>query len=334
MVPARTHCNRHHLRAGLGSLSLLALTLLATTPTPVSAQDYPTRTVKVIVPHPAGGTADTMPRVFADWLSRKWKQPVVIENRPGAAGNIGAEQAFRAEPDGYTLKAAAPSPLVINQNLYPKMNFDPTKFEPIMVMGEVPNALIANPNFPPNSIQEVIAYAKAHPGRIICATQGMGSTSHLTSGLFQLLAHVSLQDVHYRGSAPAMNDVLGGTAQIMFNNLGVSRTLVAAGKVKLLGVATAKRMPSLPDVPAIAEVLPGFVSAGWFAYVAPPKTPQSIVNKINADLNEALRQPEIIARMKAFSAEIVGGTPEDTAKYMREEVERWGKVIKAANIKL
>jgi len=298
------------------------------------AQDYPSRTVRIIVPFPAGGTADAMPRVVADYLSRKWGHPVVIENRSGAGGNVGAEAAYKSEADGYTLLSAPAPPLVINQNLYPKLGFDPLKFEPIAVMGLVPNALLTNPNFPPKSVAEVIAYAKANPGKIISATQGNGTTSHLTSEMFQLLAGVKVTHVPYRGAAPALTDLVGGTANIMFDNLGVSLTQVQGGKVRLLGVATAKRMASLPDVPTIAETLPGFESAAWFAVVAPPGTPKQIVEKINADINEALRDPGVAKRMVGMSAETVGGSTEDTAKYFRAEVDRWHKVIKAANVKL
>jgi len=298
------------------------------------AQDYPSRTVRIIVPFPAGGTADAMPRVVADYLSRKWGHPVVIENRSGAGGNVGAEAAYKSEADGYTLLSAPAPPLVINQNLYPKLGFDPLKFEPIAVMGLVPNALLTNPNFPPKSVAEVIAYAKANPGKIISATQGNGTTSHLTSEMFQLLAGVKVTHVPYRGAAPALTDLVGGTANIMFDNLGVSLTQVQGGKVRLLGVATAKRMASLPDVPTLAETLPGFESAAWFAVVAPPGTPKQIVEKINADINEALRDPGVAKRMVGMSAETVGGSTEDTAKYFRAEVDRWHKVIKAANVKL
>jgi tripartite-type tricarboxylate transporter receptor subunit TctC len=298
------------------------------------AQDFPNRTVRIVVPFPAGGTADAMPRVIADYLSRKWGHPVVIENRSGAGGNVGAEAAYKSEPDGYTLLSAPAPPLVINQNLYPKLGFDPLRFEPIAVMGLVPNALLTNPNFPPKTVAEVIAYAKANPGKIISATQGNGTTSHLTSEMFQLLAGVKVTHVPYRGAAPALTDLVGGTANIMFDNLGVSLQQVQGGRVKLLGVATSKRMASLPDVPTIAETLPGFESAAWFAVVAPPGTPKHIVEKINADINEALRDPGVAKRMAGMSAEIVGGSTQETAKYFRSEVDRWHKVIKAANVKL
>jgi len=325
--------SRRRLARGCIGAGLALAAMLAVLPQ-ADAQDYPSRPVKIIVPFPAGGTADVMPRVFAEWLSRKWGQPVVVENRTGAAGNIGAEAVAKAEPDGYTLLSAPPPPLVINQNLYPKLGFDPSEFVPIVIMGRVPNALVVNPKLPLNSVAEVIAYAKANPGKLTSATQGNGTTSHLTSELFQMMADLKFQHVPYRGSAPALTDLVAGSVDLMFDNLGVSLPLVKGGQLKLLGVATPKRMASLPDVPTIAETLPGFESAAWFAIVAPPKTPQAVVDKINADVNEALRQSDIVQRLTQLSAEPIGGTPQATAAYMREEIERWHKVIKAANVKL
>jgi tripartite-type tricarboxylate transporter receptor subunit TctC len=325
--------SRRRLARGCIGAGLALAAMLAVLPQ-ADAQDYPSRPVKIIVPFPAGGTADVMPRVIGEWLSRKWGQPVVVENRTGAAGNIGAEAVAKAEPDGYTLLSAPPPPLVINQNLYPKLGFDPSEFVPIVIMGRVPNALVVNPKLPLNSVAEVIAYAKANPGKLTSATQGNGTTSHLTSELFQMMADVKFQHVPYRGSAPALTDLVAGSVDLMFDNLGVSLPLVRGGQLKLLGVATPKRMASLPDVPTIAETLPGFESAAWFAIVAPPKTPQVVVDKINADVNEALRQSDIVQRLTQLSAEPIGGTPQATAAYMREEIERWHKVIKAANVKL
>jgi tripartite-type tricarboxylate transporter receptor subunit TctC len=299
-----------------------------------TAQEFPTHAVRIIVPFPAGGTADIVPRVVGDLLSRKWGQPVVIENRTGAGGNIGAEAAFKAGPDGYTLLASPPPPLVINQNLYPKLNFDPAQFVPIVVMVRVPNSLVVNPKFPPRSVPEVIAQARANPGKVTSATQGNGTTSHLTSELFQMMAGVKLQHVPYRGSAPALADLVAGNVDLMFDNLGVSLALVKGGRLRLLAVATPTRMASLPDVPTIAETLPGFESAAWYAVVAPPKTPRVIVDKINADINEALHQPEMLPHLAEWSGEVIGGTPQAAAAYMRADVERWDKVIKAAGVKL
>jgi tripartite-type tricarboxylate transporter receptor subunit TctC len=299
-----------------------------------AAQNFPSRAVRIIVPFPAGGTADIVPRVIGDILSRKWGQPVIIENRTGAGGNIGAEAVFKAEPDGYTLLSSPPPPLVINQNLYPRLNFDPSQFVPIVVMVRVPNSLVVTPKFLARSVPDVIAQARANPGKVTSATQGNGTTSHLTSEMFQMMAGVKVQHVPYRGSAPALADLIAGNVDIMFDNLGVSLALVKGGQLRLLAVATPARMRSLPDVPTVAETLPGFESAAWYAVVAPPKTPSQIVDKINADINEALRQPEMLPHLAEWSGEAIGGTPPASAAYMREEVGRWNKVIKAAGVKL
>ena len=321
-------------RRGL-AVGALALAALVAVPAAVGAQPFPGRAVRIIVPFPAGGTADAVPRVVADWLSRKWGQPAIIENKTGAAGNIGSETAYNATPDGYTLLSAPPPPLVINQNLYPNLAFDPTQFVPISIMGIVPNALVVNPRkITAGTVADFIAYAKANPGKLSAATQGNGTTSHLTSELFQLMADVKFVQVPYRGSAPALQGLLAGDVDIMFDNLGVSLAMVKSGQLKLIAVSTEKRMTALPDVPTIAETLPGFESAAWYGVVAPPKTPAVIVTKINADIAEAVRQPDIRKRLDDLSAEPVGDTPEATAAFMRAEVERWHKVIKAANVKL
>ena len=322
------------VRRTLAVLTLL-LAFSAQGHAPALAGDYPDRPVKIVVPFPAGGTADAVPRIVADWLSRKWSQPVVIENRTGAAGNIGAEQVYHSAPDGYTLLSSAPPPLVINHNLYPRLGFDPTKFEPVIVMAEVPNALIVNPNnIKASTVPELIAFLKGNSDRTICATQGNGTTSHLTSELFQLMAKVKLRHIPYRGSAPALQGLVAGDVDIMFDNLGVSLALVQAGKLKLLAVASSERLPTLPNVPTIAETLPGFEASAWYGIVAPPNTPKAVIDKINADVNEALRDPDVQGRLKNLTAEIFGGSVDQTAKYMREEVSRWSDVIKAANIKI
>jgi len=322
------------VRRTLAVLTLL-LAFSAHGHAPALAGDYPDRPVKIVVPFPAGGTADAVPRIVADWLSRKWSQPVVIENRTGAAGNIGAEQVYHSAPDGYTLLSSAPPPLVINHNLYPRLGFDPTKFEPVIVMAEVPNALIVNPNnIKASTVPELIAFLKGNSDRTICATQGNGTTSHLTSELFQLMAKVKLRHIPYRGSAPALQGLVAGDVDIMFDNLGVSLALVQAGKLKLLAVASSERLPTLPNVPTIAETLPGFEASAWYGIVAPPKTPKDIIDKINADVNEALRQPQVQDQLKKLSAGIFGGSVDKASAYMHQEVDRWAAVIRSAKVEL
>jgi tripartite-type tricarboxylate transporter receptor subunit TctC len=299
------------------------------------AEDYPDRPVRIIVPFAAGGTADAIPRLVGDWLSRKWGQPVVVENRTGAAGNIGAEFVYHSAPDGYTLLASPPPPLVINQNLYPKLGFDPARFEPVIVMAHVPNALIVNPRkLGASTVPEFVDDLRKNPDKVTAATQGNGTTSHLTAELFQMMAKVTLRSIPYRGSAPALQGLLAGDVDLMFDNLGVSLPLVEAGNLKLLAVASPQRLPSLPDVPTIAETLPGFEAVAWYAIVAPPSTPKTIIDKINADVNEALRQAEVQERLKKLSADIFGGSAKKAADYMSQEVRRWGDVIKAANVSL
>ena len=317
------------------ALTLWFTLSLALAITSARAEDYPNRPVKIIVPFAAGGTADAIPRLVGDWLSRKWGQPVIIENRTGAAGNIGSDFVYHSGPDGYTLLSSPPPPLVINQNLYPNLGFDPAKFEPIVVMAHVPNALITNPKkLSASTMPDLIQYLRNNPDKVLAATQGNGTTSHLTAELFQAMANVKLRSIPYRGSAPALQGLLTADVDLMFDNLGVSLPLVEAGSLKLLAVASAKRLPSLPDVPTIAETLPGFEAVAWYAIVAPPGTAKSITEKINAGVNEALRQPDIQERLRKLSAEAYGGSAEQAAKYMREEVERWGAVIKRADIKL
>jgi tripartite-type tricarboxylate transporter receptor subunit TctC len=333
MTPKQLAASRRRFFGWL--LPALVLAAWAVSAPPAKAQDYPARTVKIVVPFPAGGTADVMPRILADWLSRKWGQAVIIENRAGAGGNVGAEVVAKADPDGYTLLSAPPPPLVINQNLYPHLDFDPLQFVPITVMGRVPNALVVNPDkIAAGSVKDFIAYAAANPGKVTTATQGNGTTSHLTSELFQMMAKVKLQNVPYRGSGPALNDLVAGSVDAMFDNLGVSLQLVKAGKLKLIAVASPQRVKTLPDVATIAETLPGFASVTWFAIAAPPKTPPAIVDKISVAANEALRDPEVQKRLADLSAEPVGGTPQATAAYFHDEVERWKAVITAAHVTL
>jgi tripartite-type tricarboxylate transporter receptor subunit TctC len=299
------------------------------------AEAFPSSTVTIVVPFPAGGTADLLPRIVADIMSRSWNQPVVIENISGAGGNIGAERVARAKPDGYTLLASAPGPLAINHNLYKSLPYDPTKFAPITVLGTSPNVLVVSPKITARSVEELITFAKSNPGKVTYASQGAGSTSHLTASLFESMAGVELVHVPYKGSAPAVNDLLGGHVDIMFDNLASSLAQHRAGKLRILAVADRNRASALPDVPTIAESgLPNFLSVTWFGVVAPPKTPEPLITQINRAIVEALQRPEVRSRFLEQGAEPIGNTSADMARFIAEESARWGQVIKTAKMTL
>jgi len=312
--------------------AFLGMVLLATA---ASAQDWPARTVRIVVPFPAGGSADLLPRVIGESLQKQWGQPVIVDNRPGSAGNIGATAVFQAEPDGYTLLSAPPPPLVINRLLYPKLAYDSTQFVPMTVIAAIPNVLLVHPKVGVASVAELIALAKANPGKLNYASQGSGATSHLTTELFKSMAGgLSITHVPYKGTAPALADLLAGQVDLMFDNLGVSLPHVKSGKLRALAVASTRRFRSLPDVPALAETLPGFESVAWFGIVGPPKTPAAIAEKVAAGTAEALRNPEVLRRLSDLSADPLGMTPAETAAFMKQETERWGAVIRSAGVKL
>jgi len=301
----------------------------------VHAQEWPAKPVRIIVPFPAGGSADLMPRIVAEKLAEKWGQPVIVDNRPGAAGNIGADAAYRADPDGYTLLSSPPPPLVINRLLYPKLSYDAAQFVPITVIGAIPNVLLVNAQVPASSVAELIALAKANPGKLNYASQGSGTTSHLTAELFKAMAGgLQITHIPYKGTAPALTDLIAGQVDMMCDNLGVSLPHVRSGKLKALAVASRKRFAGLPNVPALAETLPGFESAAWFGIVAPPRTPSPIAEKVAAGVQEALKLVDVQKRLADLSAEPMGLGPGETAAFMRQEVERWGAVIRAAGVKL
>jgi len=313
----------------------LVLTALAL---PATAQEWPTKPVRIIVPFPPGGSADLLPRAVGEKLAQKWGQPVIVENRPGAAGNIGADAVYRAEPDGYTLLSAPPPPLVINRLIYPKLSYDSSQFVPITVIGAIPNVLLVNPKVNAATVKELIALAKANPGKLNYASQGSGSTSHLTAELFKSMAGgkegaLSITHVPYKGTAPALTDLLGGQVDMMCDNLGVSLPHVKSGKLKALAVASSKRVKSLPDVPTLAETLPGFEALAWFGIVAPPRTPQAIADKISSSVKDVLTMPDVVKRLNELSAEPMGLTPAETAAYMKQETERWAAVVKSAGVK-
>ncbi len=300
-----------------------------------SAQEWPARPVRIIVPFPPGGSADLLPRAVSEKLAERWRQPVIVENRPGAAGNIGADAVFRAEPDGYTLLSAPPPPLVINRLLYQKLSYDSTQFVPITVIGAIPNVLLVPPTLGVNSIRELISLAKNNPGKLNYASQGSGTTSHLTAELFKSMAGgLQITHIPYKGTAPALTDLLGGQVDMMCDNLGVSLPHVRSGKLKALAVASRKRFAALPDVPALAEVLPGFESLAWFGIVAPPKTSAAIAEKVAADVAEAIRHPDVLKRLGELSAEPMGLSPAETDAFMRQETERWGAIIRSAGVKV
>src|SRR2546422_3409811 len=297
------------------------------------AQAYPNRAVRIVAPSPAGGSADVIPRIIGEKLSLNWGQPVIVENRAGAAGNIGAEYVFKAEPDGYTLLSSPPPPLIINPNLYRNLPFDPTQFVPVGIMVAIPNVVLVNPTVPVNSVRELIAYAKANPDKLNYASQGSGTTSHLTGEMFKSMAGVRLTHIPYKGSAPALTDLLAGQVEMMFDNLGVSRQHVVSGKLKLLAVCSEKRVASLPEVPALAEILPGFEAVAWFGIVAPPKTPMPIAEKISAAVSEGLKLPDVRKRLADLSAEAIGSTAAEMAAVMKKDAERWRGVILSAGVK-
>jgi tripartite-type tricarboxylate transporter receptor subunit TctC len=316
-------------------LRLLVLIIAFSATATASAQDWPAKPVRIIVPFPPGGSADLLPRIVGEKLAEKFGQPVIVDNRPGAAGNIGASVVFQADPDGYTLLSAPPPPLVINRLLYPKLAFDSTKFVAISVIAAIPNVLLVNPRVPASSVAELIAYAKANPGKLNYSSQGNGTTSHLTAELFKSMAGgLQIAHVPYKGTAPALAALVAGEVDMMCDNLGVSLPHVKAGRIKALAVASAKRVPSLPDAPALAESLPGFEAVAWFAIVGPPGLSAPIAQKVSAGVAEALRDPEVQARLAALSAEPMGFTPAQTAAYIREEAERWAAVIRTANVKI
>lgn len=313
---------------------LLAASLSLGTALTAGAQEFPARPVRIVVPFPAGGSADLIPRIVGEKLSLRWGQPVLVENRAGAAGNIGAELVYKAEPDGYTLLSAPPPPLVINQNLYAKLAFDPTQFVPVSVMASIPNVLLVNPKVAAASVQELIAYARANPDKLNYASQGSGSTSHLTAEMFKSMSGgLKITHIPYKGTAPALADLLAGQVEIMFDNLGVSLQHVKSGRLKALAVCSDKRFAALPDVPALSELLPGFVAIAWFGVVAPPGTPAPIAEKLSAAIAEALKQPDVRKRLGELSAEPLGYSPPQMAAFMKRDAERWREVIRTAGVK-
>ncbi len=296
------------------------------------AQPYPSKIVKVVIPWP-GGSNDAAGRIVFQKVAESIGQPVVIENRAGAAGNIGADAVAHAEPDGYTLLSSPPPPLAINQALYPKLTFDPTAFVPVTVLAEVANVLVVRKGLAPD-LKTLIAKAKAEPDKLTYGSAGNGSTPHLTMEWLKGLAGgIKIVHVPYRGSAPALTDLLGGQVDMMFDNLGNTLQHIKDGRVVALAVGSAQRLKEIPNVPTLGEIFPGAVSTTWFAVATTPKTPPAIAAKISADINEVLKMPDVVKRFESMSAIPVGGTPEKTAAFIKAESERWKKVIVDAGVK-
>ena len=313
--------------------ALLAIAAVMASAAAVAQSNYPNRAIKIVVPLPPGAAADTLPRIIGDKLTARFGQPVVIENKPGAAQNLGAEFVARSEPDGYTLLAGPPGPLAFSGALFPQLGFDPAAFVPVTVMATVPYVMVVHPKVPANNLRELVAYAKANPDKLNFGSPGSGSAPQLVVEWFKTVAGVKMTHVPYRGAGPAMIDLIAGHIDLMVDNLGNALQPVRDGKLRALGVADAKSIPELPNVPPIASLYPGFVASTWFAIVAPPKTPPAIADKLSVAINDILRMPDVAQRFRDLGANPAGGTPAETGAFIKAETARWTEVIKDANIK-
>jgi tripartite-type tricarboxylate transporter receptor subunit TctC len=296
------------------------------------AQAYPTRPVRLIVGFPPGGGADITARIIAQSLSERLGQPFIIENRPGAGSNIGTEAVVRASPDGYTLLLAI-NPNAVNATLYDKLNYNFVRdIVPVASISQSPNIMVVPPPFPAKTIAEFIAYAKANPGRITMATGGNGATAHMAGELFRMMAGIDLLRVPYRGAAPALTDLLAGQVQVMFPTMPSAIEYVRAGSLRALAVTTS-RSDALPDIPAVKEFVPGYEATTWYGIGAPKKTPAEIVERLNKEINAAIADPKLKARLADLGAEPLSMTSGEFASFIVEETEKWGNVVKFAGIK-
>ena len=304
---------------------------VAATPA-IAADKYPNKPVTIIVPFSAGGTTDILARIVGVKLGETLGETVIIDNRPGAGGNIGAALVAKAKPDGYTLLMGTVGTHAINQTLYPKLNFDPIKdFAPLTRVANLPNLLVVHPSVPAKNVQELIAYAKAHPGKLNFGSSGNGSSIHLSGELFKNMTGIDMQHVPYKGSAPAVTDLLGGQISMMFDNMPSAIQHVKSGKLRPLAVTTAKRSPALPNVPTIAESgVKGYEATSWFGLLAPAGTPPEIINRLNADLVKILAMPDVKKQMAEQGAEAYSETPAAFAGFIKTETAKWAKVVKAS----
>jgi tripartite-type tricarboxylate transporter receptor subunit TctC len=316
---------------------VLGLSAAVAVSMPASSQDtqepFPSRSVRALVPFPPGSTLDALVRIVTDQLAQKWKQAVVVDNVSGGGGNIGTTRFARSTPDGYTLLFAPPGPFTINPLLYADVSYDPATFAAISLLATVPNVLVTRVGIA-ETLPKLIAIAKANPKKLTYATQGVGSTAFLTTKLFEARTGIAMVHVPYRGAGPALNDLVAGHVDVMFDTIVTSLPLHRAEKARIIGVASDKRLRVLPGVPTIAESLAaGFRSVSWFGVAAPQGTPPAIVDKINRDLSELLRQPSVDARLRELQLDPVGSTPSEMAKFLKEETALWSKVIRDADVK-
>jgi tripartite-type tricarboxylate transporter receptor subunit TctC len=299
-----------------------------------AAKSYPDHQVKIVVTVPAGGGVDAVTRIYAEKLRQKWKQNVVVENRGGAAGNLGAEIVAHSDPDGYTLMASQPAPITVNKFLYKTLKFDPDAMQPIFIMSEIPNVLLVRPDFPAKTAKEFFAYAKAHPGKLDYASQGIGTTSHLTAQLLEARTGLKFNHVPYRGTAPALNDLIGSHVDFIFMEMSSAAELNRAGKAHILAVATKERLKELPDVPTFGELgVKDFVSTTWNALTASPKTPKAIVDKINAAMTEIAKDPAMQKQFDHMHLQVEPLSTTQAKAFVDSETKEWGEVIKEAGIK-
>jgi len=297
------------------------------------AQTYPARPVRIVVGLTAGSASDIVARIMGQWLSERLGQQFIVENRPGAGTNIAAEAVVRSVPDGYTLLLAA-SPNAINASLYDKLSFNfISDIAPVAAISREPNVIVVNPSLPTRTVPELIAYAKANPGRINMASAGNGTTSHLAGELFKMMTGVNMVHVPYRGGGPALTDLLAGQVQVFFPPMVVPVGQIRAGKLRALAVTTATRSEALPDIPTVGEFVPGYEASVWFGLGVPKGTPAEVINKLNQETNAALTDIKIKARMAESGGTVLPGSPADFGKLIAEETEKWSKVVQEANIK-
>ena len=299
-----------------------------------AALDYPTRPVRWIVPYTPGGGTDITARIMAQWLSERLGQQFVIENKPGAGNNIGTEAAIHSPPDGYTLLLVNPAN-AINTTLYPRLSFNFIRDSaPVAGIMRVPNVMEVNPSLPAKTVAEFIAYAKANPGKINWATSGNGTSVHLSGELFKMMTGVEMTNIPYKGSAPALTDLIAGTVQVIFDNMPPSLPHIRAGKLRALAVTTATRSEALPEVPTVAETVPGYEASAFYGMSAPKGTPPEIIDKLNQEINAALADPKVKARLAELGGILIPGSPADFGKLVAAETDKWAKVIKEGGVSL